>query len=68
MDTRMVLRVSVPRWSIRSAKRMTGSPSGLRLMAFFVLANSDGSVGTIGEARHALAALMSVSWNSNGAS
>lgn len=32
-DTRMVLRVSVPRWSIRSAKRMTGSPSALRLMA-----------------------------------
>ena len=66
-DSRMVLHVSVPRWSTRSAKHMTRWPSADRLVAFLALAASDGSVLETGEDRSALAAASSVSWNSSGA-
>jgi hypothetical protein len=64
---RMVLRVMVPRWSMRPSKLWTGWPLALRLIVFLDFAVAEGSVETTGEERSACAALSSVSWNNSGA-
>src|ERR1700751_3009758 len=66
-EIRMVLRVMVPRWSMRPSKLWTGSPLALRLIAFLDFAVGEGSVETTGEERSARAASRSVSWNNSGA-
>jgi hypothetical protein len=49
----MMLRVMVPRWSIRPAKLLTRSPLALRLVAFLDFTEGEGSVAATGEDRSA---------------